>query len=170
MLWCWSCIAYFEHYTEYDPFITPPECFSPWISDTTEFWEQEATLYVQNNRWRPRCFSASFPLFLFSDFPLVKSNHIKLDVRMYFGAYLTSAFVFFLSLYSISVFSSASTLFYGVNLMTDWLICPTSWTALNLFKITLSRWKKNWVSRASPDRCEILWPSSLIKEIAVRGA
>jgi len=30
-------------------------------------------------------------------------------------------------------------------------------TALNLCKITPSR------SRASPDRCEILWPSSLIK-------
>lgn len=39
-----SCISYFEQYCEYDPFITPPECFSPWISDTTEFWEQEATL------------------------------------------------------------------------------------------------------------------------------
>ena len=31
-------------------------------------------------------------------------------------------------------------------------------TAFNLCKITLSRWKRNWVSRASPDRCEILWP------------
>ena len=39
-------------------------------------------------------------------------------------------------------------------------------TALNLCKITLSRWKRNWVSRAPPDRCEILWPSCLIKEIA----
>jgi len=38
-------------------------------------------------------------------------------------------------------------------------------TALNLCKITLSRWKTNWVSRASPDRCKILWPSLLIKEI-----
>ena len=35
-------------------------------------------------------------------------------------------------------------------------------TALNLCKITLSRWKRNWVSRASPDRCEILWPRSLL--------
>ena len=39
-------------------------------------------------------------------------------------------------------------------------------TALNLCNITLSRWKRNWVSRASPDRCEILWSTSLIKEIA----
>ena len=31
---------------------------------------------------------------------------------------------------------------------------------LNLCKITLSRWKRNWVLRASPDRCEILWPRS----------
>jgi len=45
-----SCMAYFEQYAEYDPFITPPECFSPWISDTTEFWEQEATLYVFQGR------------------------------------------------------------------------------------------------------------------------
>jgi len=47
VLWRCSCISYFEQYSEYDPFITPPECFSPWISDTTEFWEQEATLYVR---------------------------------------------------------------------------------------------------------------------------
>ena len=40
-------------------------------------------------------------------------------------------------------------------------------TALNLCKITLSRWKRNWVSRASLDRCEILWPRSLTKEVII---
>jgi regulator of G-protein signaling len=39
-----SYISYFEQYSEYDAFITPPECFNPWLSDTTEFWEQETTL------------------------------------------------------------------------------------------------------------------------------
>ena len=43
-------------------------------------------------------------------------------------------------------------------------------TALNLCKITLSRWKRNWVSRASPHRREILWPSSFIKKSQKRSA
>ncbi|KAL4706678.1 hypothetical protein ACJJTC_004130, partial [Scirpophaga incertulas] len=34
-------IAYCEQYAEYDAFLTPPEYPNPWISDTTEMWEQE---------------------------------------------------------------------------------------------------------------------------------
>ncbi|CAG4952765.1 unnamed protein product [Parnassius apollo] len=34
-------IAFCEQYAEYDPFLTPPEWPNPWISDTTELWEQE---------------------------------------------------------------------------------------------------------------------------------
>ncbi|XP_060808476.1 regulator of G-protein signaling 7 [Amyelois transitella] len=34
-------IAYCEQYAEYDAFLTPPEWPNPWISDTTELWEQE---------------------------------------------------------------------------------------------------------------------------------
>ena len=41
-------------------------------------------------------------------------------------------------------------------------------TALNLCKITLSRRKRNWISRALSDRCEILWPSSLKKKKSQR--
>ncbi|GBP41845.1 Regulator of G-protein signaling 7 [Eumeta japonica] len=35
------CITYYEQYAEYDAFLTPPEWPNPWISDTTELWEQE---------------------------------------------------------------------------------------------------------------------------------
>ncbi|XP_049783624.1 regulator of G-protein signaling 7 isoform X2 [Schistocerca cancellata] len=38
-----ACISYFEQYIEYDPFFTPPELTNPWISDSTELWEQEKT-------------------------------------------------------------------------------------------------------------------------------
>ncbi|KAM3955130.1 regulator of G-protein signaling 7-like [Aphomia sociella] len=34
-------IAYCEQYAEYDAFLTAPEWPNPWISDTTELWEQE---------------------------------------------------------------------------------------------------------------------------------
>ncbi|XP_049884176.1 regulator of G-protein signaling 7 [Pectinophora gossypiella] len=34
-------IAYCEQYAEYDAFLTPPEWPNPWISDTTELWDQE---------------------------------------------------------------------------------------------------------------------------------
>lgn len=34
-------IAYCEQYAEYDAFLTPPEWPNPWISDTTEMWDQE---------------------------------------------------------------------------------------------------------------------------------
>ncbi|XP_026330074.1 regulator of G-protein signaling 7, partial [Hyposmocoma kahamanoa] len=34
-------IAYCEQYAEYDAFLTPPEWPNPWVSDTTELWEQE---------------------------------------------------------------------------------------------------------------------------------
>ncbi|KAL0276369.1 UNVERIFIED_CONTAM: hypothetical protein PYX00_003958 [Menopon gallinae] len=36
-----SLIGYYEQYSEYDPFFMPPELGNPWISDCTEFWEQE---------------------------------------------------------------------------------------------------------------------------------
>ncbi|CAH0731181.1 unnamed protein product, partial [Brenthis ino] len=34
-------ISYCEQYAEYDAFLTPPEWPNPWISDTTELWDQE---------------------------------------------------------------------------------------------------------------------------------
>lgn len=34
-------IAYCEQYAEYDALLTPPEWPNPWLSDTTELWEQE---------------------------------------------------------------------------------------------------------------------------------
>ncbi|XP_045509209.1 regulator of G-protein signaling 7-like isoform X2 [Colias croceus] len=34
-------ISYCEQYSEYDSFLTPPEWPNPWISDTTELWDQE---------------------------------------------------------------------------------------------------------------------------------
>ncbi|CAK1554278.1 unnamed protein product [Leptosia nina] len=34
-------ISYCEQYGEYDAFLTPPEWPNPWISDTTELWDQE---------------------------------------------------------------------------------------------------------------------------------
>ena len=39
-------MAYFDQYVEFDPFITPTDPANPWISDNTEFWEQELTMYV----------------------------------------------------------------------------------------------------------------------------
>ncbi|KAI4475368.1 hypothetical protein M0802_015188 [Mischocyttarus mexicanus] len=34
-------IGYFEQYAEYDPFFTQPEFTNPWVSDSSEMWEQE---------------------------------------------------------------------------------------------------------------------------------
>uniref|UniRef100_A0A2A4JI50 RGS domain-containing protein n=1 Tax=Heliothis virescens TaxID=7102 RepID=A0A2A4JI50_HELVI len=34
-------IAYCEQYIEYDAFFTPPEWPNPWLSDTTDMWDQE---------------------------------------------------------------------------------------------------------------------------------
>ncbi|XP_045782916.1 regulator of G-protein signaling 7-like [Maniola jurtina] len=34
-------ISYCEQYAEYDAFLTPPEWPNPWLSDTTELWDQE---------------------------------------------------------------------------------------------------------------------------------
>lgn len=39
-----SYLAYYEQYAEYDAFITAPDPSNPWISDSTDFWEQEKTL------------------------------------------------------------------------------------------------------------------------------
>ncbi|XP_063992649.1 regulator of G-protein signaling 7 isoform X1 [Diachasmimorpha longicaudata] len=36
-----ALIGYFEQYVEYDPLFTQPEFSNPWISDSTELWEQE---------------------------------------------------------------------------------------------------------------------------------
>ena len=41
--------------------------------------------------------------------------------------------------------------------------------ALNLCIIILSRWNRYWVSRLSPDRCEILRPSSFEKKLPKRS-
>ncbi|XP_054271547.1 regulator of G-protein signaling 7 isoform X2 [Macrosteles quadrilineatus] len=35
-----SYISYFEQYSEYDSFFTPPEMANPWISDSPDFWDQ----------------------------------------------------------------------------------------------------------------------------------
>ena len=42
---CFSFIAYFQQYAEYDAFITSPDPSSPWITDNTESWDQERTLW-----------------------------------------------------------------------------------------------------------------------------
>ncbi|XP_076634080.1 regulator of G-protein signaling 7 [Colletes latitarsis] len=36
-----ALIGYFEQYVEYDPFFVQPEFTNPWISDSSEMWEQE---------------------------------------------------------------------------------------------------------------------------------
>ncbi|XP_015191300.1 PREDICTED: regulator of G-protein signaling 7 isoform X2 [Polistes dominula] len=36
-----ALIGYFEQYAEYDPFFTQPEFTNPWVSDSSEMWEQE---------------------------------------------------------------------------------------------------------------------------------
>lgn len=33
--------TFYEHWNEYDAFITPPEPSNPWVSDSTDFWELE---------------------------------------------------------------------------------------------------------------------------------
>ncbi|BFZ12476.1 hypothetical protein BsWGS_15515 [Bradybaena similaris] len=37
-------IAYYQQYAEFDAFITSPDTSNPWVSDSTEFWEQEKTM------------------------------------------------------------------------------------------------------------------------------
>ncbi|XP_021963970.1 regulator of G-protein signaling 7 [Folsomia candida] len=34
-------VAYYEMYSEYDPFIIAPEPSNPWLSDSLDFWDQE---------------------------------------------------------------------------------------------------------------------------------
>ncbi|CAG0913432.1 unnamed protein product [Notodromas monacha] len=34
-------LGYFQQYSEYDPFLTPVEPPNPWITDSTEYWDQE---------------------------------------------------------------------------------------------------------------------------------
>nr|XP_023023163.1 regulator of G-protein signaling 6-like [Leptinotarsa decemlineata] len=36
-----SFLAYYEQYLDYDSFFVAPEYPNPWISDSTELWEQE---------------------------------------------------------------------------------------------------------------------------------
>ncbi|XP_022247561.1 regulator of G-protein signaling 7-like isoform X2 [Limulus polyphemus] len=53
-----SYVSYFEQYQEYDPFLTPPEPSSPWVSDSPEFWEVEKqTKEVPPRRVRRWAFS-----------------------------------------------------------------------------------------------------------------
>ena len=42
-----SYINFYEQYVEFDPFNTLPEPCNPWTSDNTDFWDQEATVWVQ---------------------------------------------------------------------------------------------------------------------------
>lgn len=39
-----SFTNYFEQYSEFDPFITPPDPSNPWITDLTELWDMEKSL------------------------------------------------------------------------------------------------------------------------------
>nr|CAH7739325.1 unnamed protein product [Callosobruchus chinensis] len=39
-----SFVAYYEQYLDYDSFFVQPEYSNPWISDTTEYWDQEKML------------------------------------------------------------------------------------------------------------------------------
>ncbi len=36
-------MGYYDMYSEYDPFIAAPEPSNPWLSDSTDFWDQEKT-------------------------------------------------------------------------------------------------------------------------------
>ena len=36
-------------YAEFDPFLTNPEPSNPWISDNLEFWEQEVSMWVNQD-------------------------------------------------------------------------------------------------------------------------
>ena len=39
-------MTFFEQYDEFDPFTRSPEPSNPWISDSTEYWEQEQNMLV----------------------------------------------------------------------------------------------------------------------------
>ena len=43
---CCSLMTFFEQYDEFDPFTRSPEPSNPWISDSTEYWEQEQNMLV----------------------------------------------------------------------------------------------------------------------------
>jgi len=44
-----SYMSYYEQYLEFDPFITPSEPSNPWISENTDYWEQESSMYVHHS-------------------------------------------------------------------------------------------------------------------------
>ena len=39
-----SYTNFYEQYSEFDPFLTPPDPSNPWITDSTEFWDMEKSL------------------------------------------------------------------------------------------------------------------------------
>ncbi len=39
-----SYTNFYEQYSEFDPFLTPPDPSNPWIADSTEFWDMEKSL------------------------------------------------------------------------------------------------------------------------------
>lgn len=39
-------MGYYDMYSEYDPFIAAPEPSNPWLSDSTDFWDQDRTAYA----------------------------------------------------------------------------------------------------------------------------
>lgn len=39
-----SYTNFYEQYSEFDPFLTPPEPSNPWIADSPEFWDMEKSL------------------------------------------------------------------------------------------------------------------------------
>ena len=41
---CSSYVAYYEQYAEYDAFCTPADPTNPWITDSTEYWDQDKTM------------------------------------------------------------------------------------------------------------------------------
>ncbi|WAR19436.1 RGS6-like protein [Mya arenaria] len=43
-----SYVAYYEQYAEYDAFCTPADPTNPWITDSTEFWDQDKTMSARD--------------------------------------------------------------------------------------------------------------------------
>ena len=135
VMWRCSCISYFEQFCEYDPFITPPECFSPWISDTTEFWEQETTLYVRSCRHtaidnvRQRSSSVLIDA-IHLIFALRKLNLIKLGAKEHFGFHLSLCLYKFLLVWALS---GMSPLLFHLHDVSSWLLpTPTTIASVRL--------------------------------------
>ncbi|XP_053372579.1 regulator of G-protein signaling 7-like isoform X3 [Mercenaria mercenaria] len=43
-----SYISYYEQYAEYDAFCTPADPTNPWITDSTEYWDQDKTMNARD--------------------------------------------------------------------------------------------------------------------------